>query len=195
YESWEECKKQIEGFAGAVYKSFTSREMAEKAYSGNARDFLKTDARKLEFENDPELVRLAGRPVLESLSVDAACSGNPGKMEYRGVYTRNGRELFRSRVYPKGTINIGEFLALVHALGYLHNKGSHIPIYSDSRNAIKWVREKNIKTKLARDNETEHLFTMVDRALAWLKDHDCDNEILKWKTEYWGEIPADFGRK
>lgn len=195
YENWNECRRQIDGYQGALYKSFNSRELAEKAFSGNAFDYLKKDSRSLEFENNPELIKAVGRPVPASISVDAAASGNPGRMEYRGVYTATGKELFRSKVFPIATINIGEFLALVHALAYLHQQKSSIPVYSDSRNAMKWVREKRIRTKLIRDRETEDLFQIVDRALVWLRDHECPNEILKWKTEYWGEIPADFGRK
>lgn len=40
-------------------------------------------------------------------------------MEYRGVYVRTGQELFRIGPYPDGTNNVGEFLALVHALALL----------------------------------------------------------------------------
>ena len=78
-------------------------------------------------------------------AVDAACSGNPGPMEYRGVYLLTGQEIFHfGPVY--GTNNIGEFLAIVHALALMKQKGLQMTIYSDSRNALGWVNQKKCKT-------------------------------------------------
>ncbi len=34
YTSWTECEAQVKGFAGAEYKSFPNREMAEAAFRG-----------------------------------------------------------------------------------------------------------------------------------------------------------------
>ena len=97
--------------------------------------------------------------------------------------------------FPEGTVNIGEFLAIVHALAYLKQRNSDWPVYSDSRTAIAWLRKKAIKTNLERTAKNEQLFSLVDRALTWLKNNKYSNRVIKWETEYWGEIPADFGRK
>lgn len=133
--------------------------------------------------------------ITNAIAVDAACSGNPGKMEYRGVYLRTGKEIFHfGPVY--GTNNIGEFLAIVHGLALLKQKGlNDMPIYSDSVNAQLWVRKKQCKTTLARNEKTEELYKMIERAEAWLHNNTWQNQIIKWPTELWGEIPADFGRK
>ncbi len=138
---------------------------------------------------------MAEAAINEAVAVDAACSGNPGPMEYRGIYLRTGKEIFRfGPVY--GTNNIGEFLAIVHALALLKQKGlDTMPIYSDSVNAQIWVRKKKCKTTLVRNGETERLHEMIARAEAWLRNNTYRNPILKWPTEQWGEIPADFGRK
>ena len=32
YTDWDKCKQQINGFEGAIYKSFATREEAEEAY-------------------------------------------------------------------------------------------------------------------------------------------------------------------
>ena len=133
--------------------------------------------------------------VVPSLSVDAACAGNPGIMEYRGVDTATKRELFRQGPFPNGTNNIGEFLALVHGLALLKKEGSTAPIYSDSLTARKWVKDKKIKTTLARDHRNEPIFKLVDRAIIWLNANSWQNQILVWETKKWGEIPADFGRR
>jgi ribonuclease HI len=127
--------------------------------------------------------------------VDAACKGNPGILEYRGVDTKSGAEYFRQGPFPNGTVNIGEFLAIVHALALLKKIDSDWPVYSDSRTAIVWIKAKRIKTNLVPSEENKELFELVDRGLKWLKSNTYKNPVLKWETAYWGEIPADFGRK
>lgn len=133
--------------------------------------------------------------INEAIAVDAACSGNPGPMEYRGIYLRTGKEIFHYGPVH-GTNNIGEFLAIVHGLALLKQKGlDTMPIYSDSVNAQLWVKKKKCKTTLVRTPETAQLYDVIARAEAWLRNNTYNNPILKWPTEEWGEIPADFGRK
>jgi ribonuclease HI len=142
-----------------------------------------------------ELLIKYGQPVKEALCVDAACSGNPGILEYRGVYPVTGQEIFRRGPFPEGTNNIGEFLAIVTGLAWLKRNNISLPLYSDSRNAILWVEQKSCKTKLPRNKKNEELFDLVDRAEEWLMNNSYSTRILKWETKAWGEIPADFGRK
>lgn len=132
--------------------------------------------------------------IKEAICVDGACSGNPGPMEYRGVHLPSGKEVFRYGPIM-GTNNIGEFLAIVHALALMERKGAKMPIYSDSVSAQAWVRNKKAKTTLARTDETAATLDLVARAEMWLRTHTFRVPILKWNTEEWGEIPADFGRK
>ena len=132
--------------------------------------------------------------IKEAICVDGACSGNPGPMEYRGVHLPSGKEVFRYGPIM-GTNNIGEFLAIVHALALMERKGAKMPIYSDSVSAQAWVRIKKAKTTLARTAETAAALDLVARAEMWLRTHAFRVPILKWNTEEWGEIPADFGRK
>ena len=126
---------------------------------------------------------------------DGACSGNPGKIEDRGVYVATGVEVFRIGPMEQGTNNIGEFLALVHGLALLKKMGNNMPIYSDSRNAILWVKQKQCKTNLERNEVNAPIFDLIARAEAWLKNNTYTTTIIKWETDQWGEIPADFGRK
>ncbi|MCA1012802.1 RNase H family protein [Halobacillus halophilus] len=133
--------------------------------------------------------------IQPSLSVDAACSGNPGEMEYQGVDTATGEPVFTSKVYPVGTNNLGEFLAVVHALKYLHDQGSRVPVYSDSHTALAWVRNRRANTNLKRNADTEGLWQDIDAAIQWLHTHEFPNPVLKWETKSWGEVKADFGRK
>jgi len=138
---------------------------------------------------------MIGEPIADSICVDAACSGNPGVLEYRGVDTKSGAQIFHKGPFPEGTVNLGEFLALVHALAFLKQRGIDWPVYSDSRTALTWLRNKAIKTTLERNEKNRALFELVDRAVKWINNNTWPNRVIKWETEYWGEIPADFGRK
>lgn len=189
YSTWQECEAQIKGVKQALYKSFDTIEEAEKAYSSSPYDYIGSKAKEIKMPKE-----LPATVLRNALAVDAACSGNPGMMEYRGVYIGTGEEIFHfGPIF--GTNNIGEFLAIVHGLALLKQKGLDIPIYSDSRNALLWVKQKACKTKLPRDNSSEELFGYIDRAEKWLRDNSYTTTLIKWETDQWGEIPADFGRK
>lgn len=208
YDNWAECKMQVEGQDGAKYKAFETREEAAEAFEKGYTHYLKSaPAQKGGASSKSDggtafLTSLAdtapgpvGKPLNESLAVDAACSGNPGDMEYRGVYTATGQEIFHVGPLPEGTNNVGEFLALVHGLALLKQRGSRLPIYSDSRNAILWVKKKKCKTLLERTARNQPIFDLIERAEKWLNTQTYTTPILKWETSAWGEIPADFGRK
>lgn len=191
YNTWEECEAQIKGVKQALYKSFGTLAEAERAYASSPYDYIGNKA-KGEKKNTP--AALPATVIKGALAVDAACSGNPGMMEYRGVYIATGEEIFHFGPMF-GTNNIGEFLAIVHGLALLKQKGIEMPIYSDSRNALLWVAQKKCKTKLPRDAKSEELFGYIERAEKWLKNNSYTTRLMKWETDQWGEIPADFGRK
>ncbi|MEZ4910688.1 MAG: ribonuclease H family protein [Saprospiraceae bacterium] len=185
YRTWEDCQKQIFGFSNPAYKSYDTLAEANFAYS-NPQKIYKINPQ----------ANIHAKIEQNSISVDAACSGNPGIMEYRGVYTHSKETIFHKGPYKDGTNNIGEFLGIVHALALCKkNNESNIIIYSDSMTAIAWVRNKKANTKLELTKNNEVLFDLIKRAELWLKTNDYSNKILKWDTKAWGEIPADFGRK
>jgi len=192
YTSWEDCRQRVEGFTGAKYKGFVSLEEARVAFSISPQQISTKPQVKPESRSK---IFPVGQPIMNSISVDAACSGNPGALEYRGVYTETGVEIFHRGPFPEGTINIGEFLAIVTGLVWLKQNKLTIPLYSDSYNGLLWVQNKRMNTKLQRSSKNEELFCIVDKAMEWLKNNSCDNLLLKWVTSAWGEIPADFGRK
>lgn len=194
YRSWEDCKKAIAGISGAQYKSFDSIEEAKVAFDKEYKDYAGTKNKKEKSLSKEELRRI-GEPDLYTISVDAASSGNPGKMEYRGVDTQTQKELFRQGPFAEGTNNIGEFLALVHGLAYLKKIKSDRNIYTDSRIAMGWVVRGKCNTKLKKSRKNKKLFELINRAESWLKENRYSTRIIKWETKAWGEIPADFGRK
>ena len=194
FEKWNDCKAQIKGYPGAQYKSFETFDAAKKALNGNYRDYI---GKSKSFKSDLTETQLKkiGQPNYNSISVDAASSGNPGIMEYRGVDTKTKKQLFLQGPFPEGTNNIGEFLALVHGLALLKKKDSQRILYTDSKIAMSWVKKKTCNTKLPRNAKNRELFELVDRAVTWLKTNTYTTTIVKWDTKAWGEIPADFGRK
>lgn len=194
FETWDDCKAQIKGFDGAQYKSFSTFEAAKKALKGNYFDYVGKNKSFTSGLSETELKKI-GQPNFNSISVDAASSGNPGIMEYRGVDTKTKKQLFIQGPFEEGTNNIGEFLALVHGLAFLKNHNSDRIMYTDSRTAMSWVRKKTCNSKLERSAKNKPVYDLVDRAVQWLKTNDYSTTIVKWETKAWGEIPADFGRK
>ncbi len=194
FETWNTCKEQITNFQGAQYKSFLTLEAAKNAFKGNYKDYIEKSKTFRSQLTKNQLDKI-GQPNYNSICVDAAVSGNPGKMEYRGVDTKTKKQLFSQGPFEEGTNNIGEFLAIVHGLALLKKNNSAYILYTDSKTAISWVKKKACNTKLKRTDKNQALFQLVDRAINWLNNHTYTTVIVKWETKAWGEIPADFGRK
>ncbi len=191
YLKWEECQKQIANFPGAQYKSYRTKEEAEIAFSQGPSYELEKKMKGVNISHleNPDIIN-------NSWCVDAACSGNPGIMEYRAVDLMTDTEIFKRGPYKSGTNNIGEFLAIVHAAALLNKlEDESKVIYTDSRTALSWVRKAHVNTKLKRTKQNDRLFSIVERAIRYLKANPIKNPLLKWETAEWGEIPADFGRK
>lgn len=197
FRSWSECEAQVLNFPGAKYKAFDTEQDAVEAFQNGHEDYVQMKSGRSDVTKMlPDYRNLeTGGPQLESLAVDAACSGNPGKMEYRGVYLRSREEVFHMGPLEQGTNNVGEFLAIVHGLALMKQKGLSLPIYSDSANAISWIKQKKCKTKLVRNDKNDYIFELIARAEKWLHENSYTNPVYKWETRDWGEIPADFGRK
>ena len=165
-----------------------NRAEAERAFSAHYEDYKGKPAstQKWLFAPHP--------PILPSLCVDAACSGSPGPLEYRGVMTASGEQIFKAGPFSDGTNNVGEFLAIVEAMKWLETHHHDWPIYSDSENAIGWIKAGKCNTKLARLPSNRKLFESIAHAEKTLKISKIFR-VLKWDTRAWGENPADFGRK
>ena len=201
YTDWEQAKRQVTAYKGAKYKSFKDRGQAEAAFRKGFQHYIAAaTAQPAGKASHPRSRKSSSTPTTDtilakSISVDAACSGNPGKMEYQGVTTSGKRQLFH-RAFPLGTNNIGEFLALIHALAFLKKQDQpELPIYTDSKIAMGWIKKGKAKTTLVRNAKTEELHQLLERGQEWLRLNTITNPIYKWQTERWGEIPADFGRK
>ena len=193
FKSWDKCKKSIQGVKNAKYKSFDSLEVAEKAFKGRYEDY-KGKKNNNNLLSQQELLKV-GMPNMNSIAVDAAGSGNPGVMYYRAVDLNTKKILFQQGPFENSTNNIGEFLALVHAIALLKQNNDPRPVYSDSKIAINWVKQRKYKTQLAKNESNQKSFELLERAQKWLQENDYTTSILKWQTQAWGEIPADYGNK
>lgn len=221
YTTWADCEAQVKGAQASLYKAFSTPQEAEAAFAGNPYDYIgqRRDSAVQPSDN------AAGRPsdcppkgpagcpppppayrhdtvlplppavTADAWAVDAACAHNPGPMEYRGIDLRTGAVVFHfGPIY--GTNNIGEFLAIVHAMALMTQRGERRTIYSDSVNAMSWVKQRCCKSKLEQNARSQQAWQLIERAVAWLQSHDVKPfPLRKWETHLWGEIPADFGRK
>ena len=187
FTSRDECKDYVQGFRDAKYKSFKTKQEAESAfkngyeshYSSKPKDRRKTE--DLPYEKN-------------SIAVDAACSWNPGALEYKWIDLPSGKILFHQK-FSLWTNNIGEFLAIVHGLKYLKEHKSDKALYSDSKHAISRISQKKCKTKLEKTTQTKKMFEIIAKAEERLQRNEYTTKILKRHTSEWWEIPADFGRK
>ncbi|WP_138493169.1 ribonuclease H [Paenibacillus pinistramenti] len=200
YASWAECQKQTSGYTGAKFKAYPSRAEAEAAFKAGWKGNWGSGAGASQTSRAGRSGKAAkpeqiGEINYNSISVDVGTRGNPGPVEYKGVDTATGKVIFEVGPVAKGTNNIGEFLAIVHALALIKKTGSDKIVYSDSVNAINWVKNKRVATTLPRDSSTAEIWALIDRALNWLNTNAYSTPVLKWQTQHWGEIKADYGRK
>jgi ribonuclease HI len=194
FTTWEECNSSISGYPNAKYKSFPTLESAEKAFREGSDEYWGT-GKFISGLSDEQLASI-GQPITNSICVDAAWNAETKEMEYRGVWHHDRSIAFQQGPFAGATNNIGEFLAIVHALALMAKKSLDWPVYSDSQTAICWVRERSVNSRSMRNGETsQEINSLVARAVHWLVHNDFPNEVLKWQTEAWGEVPADYGRK
>lgn len=197
FETWDECQKSVKGYKGASFASFKNRAEAEQALSvGDLAKWKKWRA-ALEKDRWMHSEAVGDGPCI---AVDAACSGFPGPVEYRGVLLPQLSEAFKCGPFKNGSNNIGEFLAIVTAMRWQDERSMNIPIFSDSKCAIAWTTNGNnsCNTTMKREDMDPELLYEIRRAESWLRGPRSGRylaNVKKWNTAEWGEIPADYGRK
>lgn len=195
FDSWDQCQVSVQDFRGAKFKGFDTESEAEQAlqdgpdkyWGANTKPRKKPITKKSHANKEYEL---------NSWCVDAAWNATSKVMEYRGVCTRTKQIIFSQGPFEMGTNNIGEFLAIVHALAILKGRNDPRPVYSDSTTAIKWVTQCQANShSIKAGNVSGQVIDLVNRAEKWLQDNEYQNKVLKWESQSWGENPADFDRK
>lgn len=194
YATWAECESAIKGHSNAKYKSFLTLESAQRAFQEGPDEYWGTG--KFVSGLSGETLAAIGQPITNSICADAAWNTDSKTMEYRGVWYHDKSMAFQQGPFENATNNIGEFLAIVHALALMAKRSIDWPVYSDSQTAISWASKKSVRSKSMQRRETSaQINDLVARALRWLNKNEYTNEVLKWHTEAWGEVPADYGRK
>src|SRR5699024_10014765 len=131
YTNWADCQEQTNNYPQAKFKSYQNREEAEKAFhEGPGSHWGKGSIVEKRPANGKKNAGKSSSATsneidYDSISVDVGTRGNPGPVEYQGVDTKTGKVIFSHGPISKGTNNIGEFLAIVHALAYLNKIGSN----------------------------------------------------------------------
>jgi ribonuclease HI len=194
YDTWEKCRKEVDKFYSAKFMGFPSLIDAEKAFAEGHEKYWGSK-KKIKIDLTESDKKIIGLPILESIAVDGAWDTSTLRCEYQGVFTNTKKTVFHNGPFENGTNNTMEYLAIVHALSYCKKNNIDLPIYSDSKIAINWIKKKEMKTNLLQTDKNKKLFNLLERAQKWLNENSYKNKILKWETKAWGENPADFGRK
>ena len=189
YDSWVRCQSALRGVSGTSFAGFKNVAEANEALRcGSLAEYRARAATRKPW---------IGHVQLPCIVVDAACSGAPGPVEYRGVVIPEMYEAFRRGPYHQGTNNIGEFLAIVAGLRWLENTSLDFPLYSDSAVAIGWVTGRGeCNTHQVPGAELRDAIAAAERWLMLPSSRAlAESRVRKWDTRELGEIPADYGRK
>jgi ribonuclease HI len=135
---------------------------------------------------------------LDSLAVDAACSGNPGDMEYRGVHipnrTGNISEWARCPTAPTTWANSSPWYTPWPGSNRQNSPNTPDLFRLPQRPALGQSRPSAAPNWPVPAATTKFLSSSTAPKNGSLLNR-VTNPVLKWNTEEWGEIPADYGRK
>ena len=155
YTDWNSCKKQVDKFAGARYKSFPTEAEALAAYGGSPSTSGKTSAtaapKKRASSKAPSVKtytasEVKALPAEVKIFTDGGCDPNPGKAGSGLALYRNNTvsELWYGLFNPMGTNNTAELNALHQALLMAEkelNNGQSVAIFCDSKYSIQCVTQ------------------------------------------------------
>ena len=154
FNTWNECKSQIDGFSGARFKSFSSIQEAELAYQNNPNITLTKPLTNLKKQKTKSSSSSLSQKKIEALPLDikiftdGGCEPNPGQAGTgMAVYKNNClSELWHGLYEPNGTNNTAELHGLNQALRLTKkklNEGYTVGIFCDSKYSIdcitKWA--------------------------------------------------------
>jgi len=135
YDNWPEAKSQIDGFTGAVYKGFTSKNEAE--------EWMKNPVlKRIPFSAIPsENAGRNSKPEDGEITIytDGGSSGNPGPGGYGVVIINNGEQKELSGGFRLTTNNRMELMGVIVALRSLEQKDKPITLYTDSSYVVNGI--------------------------------------------------------
>lgn len=155
FTDWNTCKKQVEKFAGARYKSFPTAAEAEAAFNGTSTSTNAKNGTKSTSQKKPSAAQgiktytaddIAKMSIDTHIFTDGGCEPNPGKAGSGVAIYRNNTidELWYGLYNPQGTNNTAELHALHQALVMAKDeieKEKSVAIFCDSKYSIQCVTQ------------------------------------------------------
>lgn len=135
FDTWDECKKQVQGFSGAVYKSFTNMQDAKNYMNINLGD-NKIEETKTNAETN------ANKAVAY---VDGSYKHETREFSCGAVLFYGGEELHFSEKYDEPSLaemrNVaGEIMGSMTVINYCEEENiPEIDIYYDYEGIAKWA--------------------------------------------------------
>jgi ribonuclease HI len=152
FNDWASCKKQIDHFPGARYKSFTTQQEAQAAFkAGVGKSTTTTKSVSNGFKKAPGIktyteADIKAIQVDTKIYTDGGCEPNPGKAGSGMAVYRNEQlaELWYGLYNPHGTNNTAELNALCQAMRMAEQELKHkrsVVIFCDSKYAIQCITQ------------------------------------------------------
>ncbi|SKA50884.1 ribonuclease H family protein [Photobacterium toruni] len=153
YSDWASCKQQVDKFAGARYKSFSTQPEAVAAFGkpsqicGSSAPVKKTSAKRTTASKGSLTSEQVHALTVETkIFTDGGCDPNPGKAGSGLALYRNNQlhELWYGLYEPMGTNNTAELNALNQALILAEQaliQGSTVAIFCDSKYSIQCITQ------------------------------------------------------
>lgn len=130
YSTWDECKAQVDGYSGAEYKKFNTKE--------EAMDFINPTEKKLPVFSNPEDQLIA--------YVDGSYNNSNGSYSYGAVFINHVGDVetfnkrFKKDVYSEHRNVIGEIYGAIFAMEYAVNHGyKELFLHYDYEGIEKWA--------------------------------------------------------
>ena len=181
FTSWPECLKNVSGYSGAIYKSFSSKKDAENFMNESILSKSCPIFKKEIFSNN-------GNSNTKNVFTDGSCKKKVGG--YAVVYNGEELEIISGYVpYKPCTNNIAELFAIKRAI---ENYKSDIVINTDSEYSINVLTgNKNYTKNIELIEEIKDLlkesnikFNHVEAHSGIYENELCDKEAKKIVDEY-----------
>ena len=156
FTDWSTCKKHVDGFTGAKYKSFKTLSEAEAALQQNSQSHASPSATKDTISTKKKIAthvvktytakEVAMLPINTKIFTDGGCEPNPGKAgSGMAVYRHDViDELWYGLYNQFGTNNTAELNAFHQALIMAKkeiSKGVSVAIFCDSKYSIQCITQ------------------------------------------------------
>lgn len=182
YNSWDDCKAQVDGYGGATYKSFkTAAEAAE--YMGWGSVAGSADIERYNDVSDGSENKIKDVLQAGTAYVDGSYNAVTGEFSYGVVMFHQGEELHFSKKYDDEELSAmrnvaGEIKGAEAAMAYaLEHDMKELTIYHDYEGISKWplgLWKANKEGTIAYKNYYDKISKSVHIKFVKVKGHSGD---------------------